>query len=184
MQVTVRASNFGALGAGAGVIEREQQLQLQLRRLPASGTSSSSTRMATPWSTMVHHNPTFRGREPSLRADATGYFSSADLMGANESGRWVDYVLVNLPKRVMTGRSTPWRCAMTGCSSRLAGTNSYRLGTVRLDVDEAVRVFVEEVRSWPYHWWEMVTALGQSSWLPNSCQVATPSPSKSTFSTG
>ena len=30
MQVTVRASNFGALGAGAGVIEREQQLQQQL----------------------------------------------------------------------------------------------------------------------------------------------------------
>ena len=120
MQVTVRASNFGALGAGAGVMEREQQLLEEITRqwyvfiIDEDGY------------TMVHHNPTFRGREPSLRADATGYFSSDDLMGANESGRWVDYVLVNLPKRVMTGRSTPWRCAMTGCSSRLAGTNSYQ----------------------------------------------------------
>ena len=32
VQVTVRASNFGALGAGAGVIEREQQLLEEIAR--------------------------------------------------------------------------------------------------------------------------------------------------------
>ena len=82
MQVTVRASNFGALGAGAGVMEREQQLLEEITRQ---------------WYVFI--------------IDEDGY---------------TDYVLVNLPKRVMTGRSTPWRCAMTGCSSRLAGTNSYQ----------------------------------------------------------
>ena len=45
--------------------------------------------------TIAHHNPEFRGRDPSLRIDATGYFYGDDLLGATESGRWVDYVLVN-----------------------------------------------------------------------------------------
>ena len=45
--------------------------------------------------TMAHHNPMFRGRDPSLRVDAEGYFYGDDLLGATESGRWVDYVLLN-----------------------------------------------------------------------------------------
>ena len=42
-----------------------------------------------------HHNPTFRGRDPSERVDTTGYFYGDDLLGATEEGRWVDYVLLN-----------------------------------------------------------------------------------------
>ena len=45
--------------------------------------------------TIAHHNPMFLGRDPSLRVDATGHFYGDDLLGATESGRWVDYVLVN-----------------------------------------------------------------------------------------
>ena len=45
--------------------------------------------------TIAHHNPMFRGRDPSLRVDAAGYFYGDDLLGATESGRWVDYVLLN-----------------------------------------------------------------------------------------
>ncbi len=45
--------------------------------------------------TIAHHNPMFRGRDPALRVDATGYFYGDDLLGATESGRWVDYVLLN-----------------------------------------------------------------------------------------
>ena len=45
--------------------------------------------------TISHHNPTFRGRDPSERVDATGYFYGDDLLGATEEGRWVDYVLLN-----------------------------------------------------------------------------------------
>ena len=45
--------------------------------------------------TIGHHNPMFRGRGPSLRVDSTGYFYGDDLLSATESGRWVDYVLLN-----------------------------------------------------------------------------------------
>ena len=45
--------------------------------------------------TIGHHNPMFRGRDPSLRVDSTGYFYGDDLLSATESGRWVDYVLLN-----------------------------------------------------------------------------------------
>ncbi len=45
--------------------------------------------------TIGHHNSMFRGRDPSLRVDSTGYFYGDDLLGAPESGRWVDYVLLN-----------------------------------------------------------------------------------------
>ena len=45
--------------------------------------------------TIAHPNPVFVGRDPSLRVDATGYFYGDDLLGATETGRWVDYVLVN-----------------------------------------------------------------------------------------
>ena len=45
--------------------------------------------------TIGHHNPDFRNRDPSLRVDATGHFYGDDLLGATESGRWVDYVLLN-----------------------------------------------------------------------------------------
>ena len=42
--------------------------------------------------TISHHNPMFRGRDPALSVDAAGYFYGDDLLGATESGRWVDYV--------------------------------------------------------------------------------------------
>ena len=45
--------------------------------------------------TIAHHNPQFRGRDPSLRVDATGYFYGDDLQSATEAGHWVDYVLPN-----------------------------------------------------------------------------------------
>ncbi len=45
--------------------------------------------------TIAHHNPAFRGRDPSLRVDSTGHFYGDELLGAPESGRWVDYVLIN-----------------------------------------------------------------------------------------
>ena len=45
--------------------------------------------------TISHYNSMFRGRDPSLRIDANGYFYGDDLLGATESGRWVDYVLLN-----------------------------------------------------------------------------------------
>ena len=45
--------------------------------------------------TIAHHNPQFRGRDPSLRVDATGYFYGDDLLSATEAGHWVDYVLLN-----------------------------------------------------------------------------------------
>ncbi len=45
--------------------------------------------------TISHHNPKFRGRDPSLRVDATGYFYGDDLLAADEDGRWVDYVILN-----------------------------------------------------------------------------------------
>ena len=45
--------------------------------------------------TIGHHNPMFRGRDPALRVDATGYFYGDDLLSATESGKWVDYVLLN-----------------------------------------------------------------------------------------
>ncbi len=45
--------------------------------------------------TIAHHNPQFRGRDPSLRVDATGYFYGDDLQSATEAGHWVDYVLLN-----------------------------------------------------------------------------------------
>ena len=45
--------------------------------------------------TIAHHNQQFRGRDPSLRVDATGYFYGDDLLSATEAGHWVDYVLLN-----------------------------------------------------------------------------------------
>ncbi len=45
--------------------------------------------------TIAHHNPIFVGRDPSLRIDATGYFYGDDLLSATETGKWVDYVLIN-----------------------------------------------------------------------------------------
>ena len=45
--------------------------------------------------TIAHPNPMFLGRDPDLRVDATGYFYGDDLLGTTESGRWVDYVLLN-----------------------------------------------------------------------------------------
>ena len=45
--------------------------------------------------TIAHHNEKFRGRDPSLRVDAVGYFYGDDLMAATEEGRWIQYVLEN-----------------------------------------------------------------------------------------
>ncbi len=45
--------------------------------------------------TISHHNPMFLNRDPSERVDSTGYFYGDDLLAATESGRWVDYVLLN-----------------------------------------------------------------------------------------
>ena len=45
--------------------------------------------------TIGHHNPMFIGRDPSERIDSKGYFYGDDLLSATESGRWVDYVLLN-----------------------------------------------------------------------------------------
>ena len=45
--------------------------------------------------TIGHHNPEFRGRDPSLRVDATGYFYGDDLLSATEEGKWVSYVFNN-----------------------------------------------------------------------------------------
>ncbi len=45
--------------------------------------------------TVGHHNEMFRNRDPALRVDATGYFYGDDLLSATETGRWVDYVLLN-----------------------------------------------------------------------------------------
>ena len=45
--------------------------------------------------TISHHNQMFIGRDPSLRIDADGYFYGDDLLSATESGKWVDYVLLN-----------------------------------------------------------------------------------------
>ncbi len=45
--------------------------------------------------TISHHNPEFRGRDPSLRVDATGYFYGDDLRAATEEGKWVSYVFNN-----------------------------------------------------------------------------------------
>ena len=45
--------------------------------------------------TIAHPNPMFVGRDPSLRIDAAGYFYGDDLRSATETGKWVDYVLVN-----------------------------------------------------------------------------------------
>ncbi len=42
-----------------------------------------------------HHNPMFRGRDPSLRVDSTGYSYGDELLGAPESGRWLQYVFEN-----------------------------------------------------------------------------------------
>ena len=45
--------------------------------------------------TVAHPNPMFVGRDPSLRIDAVGYFYGDDLLSATETGKWVDYVLIN-----------------------------------------------------------------------------------------
>ena len=45
--------------------------------------------------TISHHNPEIRGRDPSLRVDATGYFYGDDLLSATEEGKWVSYVFEN-----------------------------------------------------------------------------------------
>lgn len=45
--------------------------------------------------TIGHFNPDLRDRDPSLRVDSTGYFYGDDLLGATESGDWIQYVITN-----------------------------------------------------------------------------------------
>ena len=45
--------------------------------------------------TVAHYNPAFRGRDPSLRVDPTGYFYGGDLLAAPGSGSWIEYVITN-----------------------------------------------------------------------------------------
>lgn len=45
--------------------------------------------------TIGHPREEIRGRDPSLRVDATGYFYGDDLLGVGEDGGWVDYVFLN-----------------------------------------------------------------------------------------
>ncbi len=45
--------------------------------------------------TIAHYNPERRGRDPSERVDATGYFFGDDVMAATEEGHWVEFVLLN-----------------------------------------------------------------------------------------
>lgn len=45
--------------------------------------------------TIGHFNPDLRHRDPSLRVDSTGYFYGDDLLGATESGNWIQYVITN-----------------------------------------------------------------------------------------
>ena len=74
--------------------------------------------------TIAHHNPMFVRRDPSLRIDAAGYFYGDDLRSATETGRWVDYVLINPESGERTVRSTPGSFATTACSSPPAGTSN------------------------------------------------------------
>ena len=60
---------------------------------------------------------TFRGRDPSLRLDAKGYFYRDDLFGRYWEGRWVDYVL--LRPRSARSKSTPGRYAPRQSAVRL-----------------------------------------------------------------
>ncbi len=45
--------------------------------------------------TIGHFNPDLRDRDPTLRVDSTGYFYGDDLLGATESGDWIQYVITN-----------------------------------------------------------------------------------------
>ena len=45
--------------------------------------------------TIGHFNPDLRNRDPSLRVDSTGYFYGDDLLGATETGSWIQYVITN-----------------------------------------------------------------------------------------
>ena len=45
--------------------------------------------------TISHYRPSFIGRDPSLRVDATGYFYGDNLLSTTEAGKWVDYVLLD-----------------------------------------------------------------------------------------
>ncbi len=63
--------------------------------------------------TIGHHNPEFRGRDPSLRVDATGYFYGDDLLGATQAGRWVDYVILN-PESGQEQRKHTWAVRYDG----------------------------------------------------------------------
>ncbi len=57
--------------------------------------------------TISHYNPEYRGRDPNLRIDPTGYFYGDDLLAATETGRWVNYVIRN-PESGQDQRKHTW----------------------------------------------------------------------------
>jgi hypothetical protein len=63
--------------------------------------------------TIGHHNPNFRGRDPSERIDATGHFYGDDLLSADENGKWVNYVIIN-PETGQNQRKHTWAIRYDG----------------------------------------------------------------------
>ena len=57
--------------------------------------------------TVGHYNPDLRGRDPSLRVDATGYFYGDDLLAAPEQGHWLTYSITN-PESGAAQRKHTW----------------------------------------------------------------------------
>ena len=73
--------------------------------------------------TIAHHNPQFRGRDPSLHVDATGYFYGDDLQSATE--RVIGWTMCcSTRDRARTVRSTLGLCGMTDCYLGRAGMSS------------------------------------------------------------
>jgi signal transduction histidine kinase len=63
--------------------------------------------------TIGHQNPALRGRDPSLRVDATGYFYGDDLLAATEQGSWISYVIAN-PESGEEQRKHTWAVLYDG----------------------------------------------------------------------
>ena len=74
--------------------------------------------------TIAHHNPQFRGRDPSLRVDATGYFYGDDFQSATEAGHWGGLCVAQPGIGRETVRSTLGLCGMTDCYLGRAGMSS------------------------------------------------------------
>ena len=87
--------------------------------------------------TISHHNPQLRGRDPSLRVDANGYFYGDELLGATEAGKWVDYVILN-PETGENQQKHTWAIRHDGL---LFGSGWYeKLGAVKVAPGEAIQI--------------------------------------------